>query len=92
MRREPSNVRRGAHLADRVAIMMAIFDRFFHRPPSGQRINLLLIQRELHVSQNREMLERDEKSPYCGFALLVAVALCICFWVWLIWAVVRVIR
>jgi hypothetical protein len=75
-----------------VAIMMAIFDRFFHRPPSGQRINLLLIQRELHVSQNREILERDEKSPYCGFALLVAVAAGVSFWVWLIWAVVRVIR
>ena len=59
---------------------------------SEQRINLFLLQRELHVSQNRETLERDDKSPYWRLALVAAFAAGVFFWVSLILAVVRVIR
>ena len=36
-------------------------------------------------------MERDGKSPYCGFALVVALAAGVSIWVGLIWAVVRMI-
>ena len=37
-------------------------------------------------------MERVEKSPYCGIALVVALAVGVSFWAGLIWAVLRLIR
>jgi hypothetical protein len=37
-------------------------------------------------------MQRADKSPYCGIALVVALAAGVSFWAGLIWVVVRMIR
>jgi len=44
----------------------------------------------LHVSHSETLvMERDETSPYWGFALALAVGVGASFWVGIIWAVIR---
>jgi len=88
-----------------VAIMTAMFGRFFHWPTSNRitsEANTVRGEAYRQLNERRSsqapsanggsVIERDETSPYWGIALILAMAVGASFWVGLIWAVMRMIR